>query len=482
MSRLIFIVTFFIGIQVQAQHIFPEKFEGCNEEMFAFESDTTISRIADEELINIVTRDLDSKVKKKIRGLLLLQILVDSTGKSCLLSIENKTNKSSSTFNLKNSIDNYLIWRLNSTMKISAMVVIKFSKNNIALIRLGIDGNRGWHAITDMPNKFISPTIEYENHNTKNKPRIVKDSNTNSVWKLFNTSNSMVPCNMSRAIDIDSNGIIWYCTDEGIVKIDNEIWTVFTAKNSSLPRNQSGRTSIHGLAVDKQNRVWVQTLGIVMMYDGNNWIKFDTSNSPLQFVQNITLARNGVLWFGTFKGLVKYDNGEWTHYTTQNSKIPSNNVRKVFLDNNNILWVATENGIAKFENTQWSVFDTQNSLLPSNSVAYVNGDKNGNIWIGTNEVNDKGGLIKIDTLNQWTVYSKSNSKLPSNTIWDIKIEDTIIWLANTDGGLVRFDGVNWEIYNHTNSIIPNNLVSSLAIDKKGNKWITTFDGLVYTTR
>lgn len=481
MCRLILILTFFIGITVQAQNIFPEKFQDCNTDQFALESDTTIARISDDEFISIVIKSFSKKTKQKINGILSMQIIVDLDGKSCLLSIENKTNISSSKLNLKNTIDNHLIWN-KPTKKVAAIVILNFSDNNISLKRFGLNGNIGWHEISDKRIEFIKVPIENKNYNTGNNPKIVEDKRTNSVWKLFNTNNSIIPYNMSRSVDIDSNGIVWYCTDEGIVKIDNEIWTVLTAQNSPLPSNKYGKTITTGLSIDKQNRIWIESFGKVMMYDGNNWVKYDTINSPLKSVQDISVDRNGVIWFGTFYGLVKYDNGEWTKYTIQNSKIPSNNVRKVFLDYNKILWVATDNGISKFDNNNWTVFDTQNSLLPSNSVACVNGDKNGNIWIGTNEVKGKGGLIKIDTLNQWTVYTKTNSKLLSNTIWDIKVEGNVIWLANTNGGLVRFDGTNWEIYNATNSIIPDNYVSSIAIDKKGNKWIATFDGLVYTTR
>lgn len=481
MRKLISIVTFFIGITVQAQNIFRENFQGCNTDLFALESDTTIARISDDDFISIVIGSFDKKTKQKIKGTLSMQIIVDLDGKSCLLSIDNKTNISSSKLKIKNTIDSYLIWN-KPTKKVGAIVVLNFSDNKISLKRLGMNGYIGWHEISDKPNEFIKVPIENKNPNSNNNPKIVEDKKTNSVWKLFNTSNSLIPYNMSRSVDIDSNGIVWYCTDEGIVKIDNEIWTVLTAQNSPLPSNKYGKTITTGLTIDKQNRIWVKSFGKVMMYDGNNWIKYDTINSPLKSVQDISVDRNGVIWFGTFYGLVKYDSGQWTKYTIQNSKIPSNNVRKVFLDNNNILWVATDNGISKFDNTNWTVFNTQNSILPSNSIACINGDLYGNIWIGTNEVKGNGGLIKIDSLNQWTVYTKTNSKLPSNTIWDIQIEDKIIWLANTGGGLVRFDGINWEIYNFTNSIIPNNYVSAIAIDKKRNKWIATFDGLVYTTR
>ncbi|MBP6184255.1 MAG: hypothetical protein KA479_04890 [Saprospiraceae bacterium] len=481
MKRLIFIIIFFIGKTLQAQNIFPENFQDCNTDHFALESDTTVAKISDEDFINIIIGGFGKKTKQKIKGILSMQIIVDLDGKSCLLSIENKTNISSSKLKIKNTIDTYLIWN-KPTKKVAAIVVLNFSNNKISLKRFGLNGNIGWHEITDKPNESTKVPIENKNHNAENNPTILKDKKTDSVWKLFNTSNSAIPYNMSRSVDIDSNGVVWYCTDEGIVKIENNIWTVLTAQNSPLPSNKYGKTITTGLAIDKQNRVWVESFGKVMMYDGINWIKYDSVNSPLNLVQDISVDRNGVIWFGTFNGLVKFDNGEWVEYNTNNSQIPSNNVRKVFLDNNNIIWVATEGGISKFDNKNWIVFNTTNSELPSNSVACVTGDKSGNIWIGTNEVKGKGGLAKIDNSGFWTVYTKENSKLPTNTIWEIEVENNIIWLGHNNGGLVRLDGENWEIYNTLNSIIPHDYVCSIAIDKNGNKWIATFGGLVFTTR
>lgn len=332
---------------------------------------------------------------------------------------------------------------------------------------------------------FILGTfVNVQSQNTENNPKVVTDKKTSSTWKLYTSSNSVLPNNMSREVDIASNGIIWYCTDDGIVKIDGDNWTALTVANSGLPINKPGKTHTWttDLSVDKQNRVWVKFFQKIIMYDGNEWVKYDTTNSPLESVHDISVDKNGVIWFGTSIGLIKYDNGKWTSFNTDNCDIASNEAREVYLDDNNVLWVATDSGISKLENSKWSVLNKKNSSLPSNSVDCVNGDAFGNIWIGTNEVKGKGGLVKIDKNGEWTVYTTKNSKLPSNTVWDIKFENEIIWLSLNKGGLVRFDGKKWEVYNTYNSIIPHDYVCSVAVDKNGNKWIATFGGLVWTDR
>ena len=66
-------------------------------------------------------------------------------------------------------------------------------------------------------------------------------------------------------------------------------------------------------------------------------------------------------------------------------------------------------------------------------------------------------------------------------IYEIEIENNLVWLGTHDGDLARLDGQNWEIYNSSNSVVPS-FVLSIAIDSKGNKWVATADGLVFTTR
>ena len=50
------------------------------------------------------------------------------------------------------------------------------------------------------------------------------------------------------------------------------------------------------------------------------------------------------------------------------------------------------------------------------------------------------------------------------------------WIGTWNGGLAKFDGTNWTVYNTSNSGLPDNAVCCIAIDGSGNKWIGTYDG------
>ncbi len=128
------------------------------------------------------------------------------------------------------------------------------------------------------------------------------------------------------------------------------------------------------------------------------------------------------------------------------------------------------------QNSDWKNY----SDIPNvSSIAF----ENNFVWIGTNS-----GLIKFDkTTGENFFYDTTNSKLPGNLITSIAIDKagnkwigvSTEWNSSSyaGGGLAKFDGKIWTVYNTSNSGLPDNLVTSIAIDGNENKWIGTNKGL-----
>ncbi len=127
-----------------AQNIFPEKFEGCNTDQFALESDTTTAKINSIEFVEAIKMHIGAATIMKMRGKLQLQIIVDLDGNSCLISLENETNVKTKKLDLKSWIDNEIKWEI-PAKKVGAIVVLEFTDLGIGYRRLGMDGNKGWH-------------------------------------------------------------------------------------------------------------------------------------------------------------------------------------------------------------------------------------------------------------------------------------------------------------------------------------------------
>ena len=145
---ILILITIVLISEINGQNLFPEKFEGCNTDVFALESDTTIAKIEDGKLIEIISKSLDEKSLKKIKGTLFLQIIVELNGNSCLISLQNETNIKSKKINLKENIDNDLKWG-KPEKKVAVIVVFYFKDSGIEIKRLGMNGKKGIHELID---------------------------------------------------------------------------------------------------------------------------------------------------------------------------------------------------------------------------------------------------------------------------------------------------------------------------------------------
>jgi len=398
-------------------------------------------------------------------GSINLTILIDSNGKACCTTISNNNSRVNST-EIKNVVNKMNGWvaakQNNHSVNFAATILLIFNQS-----KLSVNYTNGEPVI-------LKPVT---NTNTTNNPEIVKDKKNNTLWKLWNFNNSLIPTNLSINIAMDSLGTIWCCTYGGIVRItDDDHWQIFNGANVPVLADKNNATWTTGLAVDRSNNVWVKSFDYVVRYDGKQWTKFDTSNSPLKLVHKICVDKNGEIWFCTFQGLIRHDGKNWTKFTSSNSKLASDNVKEVFLDKNETLWIATDKGINKVINGKWSLLNKDNSNIPDNDITSIKADLTGNVWAGIG-TRDKNYLIKIDTANNISVF-------PSGVIWNITVDDNAnkIWLATNGKGLVSFDGENFVQYDKTNSLIQNNTVSDMVIDKNGDKWVSTFGGLVFTNK
>jgi hypothetical protein len=131
-----------------SQYLFPVKFDGCVTEMFALESDSLNAKIDNDEMISVLREGMDKKIAQKLKGILTLQIIVDTMGNSCLISLKNETNINVKKLNLKETIDRNLFWALPSK-KVAAIIMLGFKDGEVKIKRLGINAKKGVHELNN---------------------------------------------------------------------------------------------------------------------------------------------------------------------------------------------------------------------------------------------------------------------------------------------------------------------------------------------
>ncbi|ARN71090.1 hypothetical protein BST91_05205 [Nonlabens tegetincola] len=136
---LTLILLLFFGIyNVFAQSIYKVNLGNCNTQRFALESVDKIAEIENQELIKSVAKLITPEQRKKIRGILKLQIIVYKEGNSCLLSYENETNINSLELDFdkfKDFIDSNLEWK-NGKQNVAALIEIKFKRKKLKFLDL----------------------------------------------------------------------------------------------------------------------------------------------------------------------------------------------------------------------------------------------------------------------------------------------------------------------------------------------------------
>ena len=286
------------------------------------------------------------------------------------------------------------------------------------------------------------------------------------VTKWTTYSNDQIS-NGVTAIAIDGQGNKWFGTMGGVTEFDGINWTNYN--------NTLNHYKVSCIAIDSQGNKWFGTIGGgVYVYNGTNWITFNTNNSGLAYnqVNAIAIDSQGNKWFGTLDGVSKFDGTNWITYKMSNSNLVNNFISSIAIDAQGNRWFGTAMGASKFDGTNWTNYNSTNSGLTNNSISSIAIDLQGNIWFGT--VNN--GVSKFDGI-YWISYTTMNNRLMESWINSV-IADSKgnIWFGTEGGGVLKFDGINWISYTKDNGLAWNN-ISSIAIDAQGNKWFGYYSGV-----
>jgi len=304
------------------------------------------------------------------------------------------------------------------------------------------------------------------------------DKQTGQQLKYYNRTNSPFRCYGVNDMALDNQGDVWIATWQGLLRLSDTLWTVYNPSNSGIPDSY-----LSSIKIDSHGYLWLGSAshGLVF-WDGVTWISYTTSNSniPTNNIQYISLDVQGNAWLSTEdKGLVKFNGNTFQSFTMTNSGIPSNNPRKTITGPDSSLWIATHGGgLARLKHGNWTVYNNSNSGIGSNALDPVAVDSAGNIWTGAGYYcksagsnNVTGSLFRFDGTS-WSGYNTANSGLAADMINVIYggINGNI-WIG-TIKGMCGFDGTVWTPYQTGNSGLPDNGTSRIGFAPNNVKWIS----------
>ena len=287
------------------------------------------------------------------------------------------------------------------------------------------------------------------------------------------------------------NGILYVSTSSNIYKFENgSVTTIF-----SLSANK-----INDFKITEDGTIYVasETSGLIINKNGST--EFIYPNGPItNLMSSIASDRSGNIWVGSGtdvsgKGIFRLKPEGWINYTTVNDNIPSNAYHKVFADGNTIYLGNWGNGLTVFENNEFRTYNSSNTDLVGVLqnpdfivVGDIGVDSKKNIWFLNSETVSRKPLAVLTPDDELFQFEFNNPRISAGA----KLENLVIdqfgtkWFSVRDEGLFYFNeqntlsNLNDDFVGRLTSSngLNSNLITSLAVDNRGELWIGTSQGL-----
>lgn len=477
MKKILFAIAISItAISLRAQSLYPEKFEDCKLSSFCVDCGESKAQPPKTIIQNLLT-GIGQKNLGILKGTIELQILINQDGKPCLLSVDNKTNISSTDLKLKASINGSENWTPAVTggknENSSVSIILQFENGKYAATRRIFDfSNQSNMAATSSPSRSGSDK-----------------SQLSETWKVYNQSNSELPWDMTRAVGSDQKGDIWIGTDNGILKIADGKWEHFNPNNTIISPssyNKNEMEAVRDLEVDKKDNKWFIIGYDVYRYDKQVWTKFDSINSPINWARKIFIDRSGDVLFTSWNGVSKFDGRKWSVLTKNNSKLPSDKTLGVFVDSKERTWIGTFEGNVMIEKGVTTALNDKSSPLSKAYISKMHEDKKGNLWFSLyNEEGTAAGIYLLSPNGAWQrMFAEDPKMFVDNSINDFFLDEQTgnLWLSQNNVGILKYnlERKKLEIYTTENSNVPSVNIERIIKDKDGAIWAATYAGVIRT--
>ncbi len=318
--------------------------------------------------------------------------------------------------------------------------------------------------------------------------------------KPFNEQNYRLSAHICNNYVIDKSGILWVGTQGGLAKM-NPLGKKFKKISKLHSENKKAtEDDVWAFCEDNtsENCVWIGS-------DNGGILKFDYVKQEFQKVNNVfkkinykrnifslESGKDGILWMGTFDGLVKVDltnekfnwirKGEGNKFLSDSRILAIKNSK----EKEDLLYIGTVNGfnildVKSGDIKRICIVGEEGKTISASVVNCIfESERNpGTVWIGT-----ENGLNKYSTstgrIVKYYTQSKKN-KFPGKFILSVAEDDSdpkYLWVAADNLGLVRFNTESEKLENiySLREGLPNKTVYGILKDKSC-LWMSTNNGL-----
>lgn len=236
---------------------------------------------------------------------------------------------------------------------------------------------------------------------------------------------------------------------KSLAQFNSHHWT----RQDGFPAN-----GVNAITQTRDGYLWLGTQKGLVRFDGNEFKLFllpTQKEFRRQAISSLFAVREGGLWFGIFNSSIGHFDGE-EHFTPLKSDpwiTPVMNVIAIRETRDGALWVGADSGVARFVKGET---DSNASLSPS-TPSPAEANRAGGGWRG------RGSNVAMQTDQTGCVTAVEESS------------DGRAWLGTSERGLFYCDSNN--LVSFPDPSLKGTCIRALAVDRAGRIWVGTTAGL-----
>lgn len=298
------------------------------------------------------------------------------------------------------------------------------------------------------------------------------------------------PLGTVQGIVQDHHGFMWFATIEGLYRYDSRTFKAYMPKRGDAGSIASNL--VQNVICDSHGDIWAATWGGLSRYEQetDSFTNFHHDPSDANTLSSNTVfsiledSRQGY-WVGTSRGVNRLTivdkKTKVSRFALDRPKTRTNMVRCLAEGQDGLLWLGTYDGLVcmRKDGTGKKVFkmSSEGSYPSVNEFIAIYPDLKGSIWLGSN----RAGLIRFDIATE-RFFTMEHFRRPGEELPIVSAivpgEKGKLWIA-TWSGLACYDPesqhADW-FFNQPNSpySLPDNLLYALYRDKQGGIWTGSY--------
>ncbi|TNE56117.1 MAG: hypothetical protein EP338_00700 [Bacteroidetes bacterium] len=269
----------------------------------------------------------------------------------------------------------------------------------------------------------------------------------------------------------DHRGYIWMGTrGGGITAFDGKDFKTFTEKDGLI------NNYVFCLKQDADQKLWIGTNKGLSSYNGKHFVNYHYGSKEEKFwVSDLaTESSSKRLWLASNRGVLLFENGKFREPDVL-GELPHELVNSILVDPQGIVWFGTGKGLFRIRpegNKLLCESMGKISHYMNNAITCIRRNAKGQLWIGTYG----GGAYYYDQGK----FSKpdQNQELYRKTILDIHFDlEGVVRLASLSNGVISYHPEDRSFGELTEKEgLSNNHIRAILQDNCGNFWFGTSGG------